>query len=68
SIAFRPHDSKLAIGGRDGEVELYSTGFAGGTVDELKARLCGELRSNLSQREWNRYLPHTHAEKLCPGY
>lgn len=63
SLSFNPNGKEIVTGSADGIIRLYQT-----LPDGYASKICGLVKGNLSQTEWNQYVGKSmNYEETCQG-
>jgi WD40 repeat protein len=67
-VAFSPDGQALGIGDLNGNVTLLQQSIWNMTGGSLARLVCGEVRENMTQAQWNANAPGQPYQKTCPAY
>ena len=68
SIAFSRDGQEVAAGGHNGTVTLFTQRPLNPNQGFLSQLICGEVRENITRRQWADNAPGIPYQKTCPAY
>ncbi len=68
TVAFSPNGASLALGDFAGNVVLVPSLYWVASYSGAFHDLCSEVRGNLTQQQWDQYVPNQPFGKACPAY